>query len=304
MQKTVLLTGANGLLGQKLVNLLAGRDAVRLIASSSGPNRNVTREGYVYEPLDITDHAALNRLVTKYQPTHIINCAAMTNVDQCETDQERCRAINTDAVAEMVRICERDEIHLIHISTDFIFDGTNPPYREEDQGNPLSFYGQSKFDAEQAILKSNIDATIIRTVLVFGVVGDGSRSNIVLWAKGALEKGNPISVVNDQFRSPTLAEDLAEGVVLALMKDKTGIFHISGPEVMCITDIVRGVGEFWGLSTENMTETDSTTLNQAAKRPPATGFIILKAQTSLGYKPHTFQESLAIVDKQLQELNN
>lgn len=300
MQKTVLLTGANGLLGQKIVEKLATRTAVRLIATATGPNRNGVREGYVYEQWDITNRDRLVQLIEQYRPTELINCAAMTHVDKCESERERCWAINMEAVKMMAEVCDKHNIRLIHISTDFIFDGEEGPYAEDAEGNPLSYYGESKFEAEKAIESSGVLAAIVRTVLVYGVVSDGSRSNIVLWAKGALEKGGPINVVNDQFRSPTLAEDLAEGVILILMKDKTGVFHLSGPDQMCITDIVRGVGKYWGLPTDHMGEVDSKTLNQAAKRPPVTGFIILKAQTELGYKPLSFQDGLAVVDRQLK----
>ena len=302
--KTVLLTGANGLLGQKLVELLAGDPGYRLVATSRGDNRNLIRSGYEYESLDITNKERLSELFDQYQPDVVINSAAMTHVDKCEQDKEACIAINVTAVRLIAELCQEYKTKLVHVSTDFIFDGAEGPYDEEAKPNPLSFYGQSKLDAEKIVMDAGIPYAIARTILIYGVVSDMSRSNIVLWAKGALEKGDPIKVVNDQFRSPTLAEDLAVGIRLILEKDAEGIYNLSGGEQMCITDIVRGVADFWQLDASDMSEISSAELNQPAKRPPVTGFILDKANRELGYQPHTFAEGLAVVDQQLKLLQS
>jgi dTDP-4-dehydrorhamnose reductase len=299
MFKTILLTGANGLLGQKLVNRLSRRESITLIATSKGANRNPGYEGYIYESLDINDAEKWEELYEKYEPDEIIHTAAMTNVDQCESEREECWKQNVEALDLITNLCLKYGTRLIHVSTDFIFDGEAGPYNERAEGHPLSYYGQSKLKGEEIILESGINAAIVRAILIYGMVPHMSRSNIVLWAKGALEKQQPIKVVNDQFRSPTLAEDLADGILLVSMKNKSGIWHISGPEVMSILEIVQQVADFWGLDKSLITETDSSSLAQAAKRPPKTGFIILKAQTELGFKPHTFREGLAILDRQL-----
>src|SRR5690606_9134372 len=141
---------------------------------------------------DILDASRLRAAIAKHQPQVIVNTAAMTNVDACEQDPEGCRQLNIEAVATLVALCEEFGIHLIHLSTDFIFDGKDGPYTENAPPNPLSLYGQSKLDAEQLIQQSACKWTILRTILVYGVVADMSRSNIVLWAKGALEKGQPL----------------------------------------------------------------------------------------------------------------
>lgn len=297
--KTIVVTGANGLLGQKLVQKLARRDAVHLIATGIGPNRNPLEEGYVYEPMDITQPDQVRAIFAKYEPTELIHTAAMTNVDQCEQEQEACWELNVKAVETLVELCKEFETRIIHISTDFIFDGAAGPYTEKATPNPLSWYGKSKLEAENVILLAGIPHAIARTMLVFGVVADMSRSNFVLWAKQALEAGKPINVVNDQWRCATLAEDLAEGVILITMKDKGGIYNISGPDMHTIYEMVQMVADHWKLDHDLVTPVSSSTLNQPAKRPPKTGFIILKAQTELGYRPKTFREALNVIDKQL-----
>jgi dTDP-4-dehydrorhamnose reductase len=128
-----------------------------------------------------------------------------------------------------------------------------------------------------------------------------SRTNIVLWAKGALEKGNPIKVVNDQYRMPTLAEDLAKACLLAIEKKAQGIYHISGKDYMSVIEMVKRIAAFFKLDDSIIEETDSSTLNQAAKRPPRTGFVLDKAINELDYAPHSFEEGLAIVQKQLED---
>jgi dTDP-4-dehydrorhamnose reductase len=299
--KTIIVTGANGLLGQKLVLKLSRREAVQLIATGVGPNRNPMDEGYIYEQMDVCDPASMRAVFEQHEPTEVIHTAAMTNVDQCEREQDKCWALNVVAVQSLVDLCREFKARLIHISTDFIFDGAAGPYTEKAVPNPLSHYGKSKLEAERIVTTSGIPYAIARTMLVFGIVADMSRSNFVLWAKGELEKGKPINVVNDQWRCPTLAEDLAEGVVLMTMKDKNGIYNISGPDLHSIYDMVCMVADYWKLDKSLITAVSSDTLNQPAKRPPKTGFIILKAQTELGFRPRTFKESLQLMDKQLTD---
>ena len=127
-----------------------------------------------------------------------------------------------------------------------------------------------------------------------------SRSNIVLWAKGALEKGDPINVVDDQFRSPTLAIDLAKGCVLIADKQAKGVYHLSGKDLMSILELVNRVADFFNLDKSSITPIKSTTLNQAAKRPPKTGFLLDKAINELAYNPMSFEEGLGIVSEELE----
>jgi dTDP-4-dehydrorhamnose reductase len=154
--------------------------------------------------------------------------------------------------------------------------------------------------SEKLVEKSGLKWAIIRTILVYGVVDFMSRSNIVLWAKDALSKGKPINVVDDQFRTPTLAEDLSEGCVLTALKGATGIYHISGKDFMSIIELVRKVADFWQLDKSLIQPAKTATLGQPAQRPLKTGFIVDKARAELGYEPHSFTEGLAIVDKQLK----
>jgi dTDP-4-dehydrorhamnose reductase len=303
MGKKILITGSNGLLGQKLVYRLLNEPGVEVIATSKGANRLIKQDGYAYQSMDITNAQEVDAVINKFKPDVVINTAAMTNVDACETAIDECRKMNVDAVQYLIDAIKKQTTNaqLIHLSTDFIFDGKNGPYRETDiPYPPKSVYCESKLLSEKVVEKSGIKWAIIRTVLVYGVVDNMSRSNIVLWAKDSITAGKKINVVDDQFRTPTLAEDLAEGCVLAAMKGATGIYHISGKDFMDILQMVQRIADFWHLDKSLINPAKTSDIKQPAERPLRTGFILDKAIKELGYKPHSFEDGLAIVDKQIQ----
>jgi len=218
----------------------------------------------------------------------------------CEDEKHACDALNIDAVRYLADACEKIDAHLIHISTDFIFDGKAGPYTEQDKPNPLSYYGLSKLKSEQILEAHSVKWTILRTIIVFGVGENLSKGNIVLWAKGALEKAEPLNIIDDQFRAPTLAEDLADACILAANKKAYGVFNASGKDIMSIFEMVECIANYFGNDTSNLNRISTSTLNQKAGRPPRTGFILNKAIKELGYNPHSFKECLAIIDKQLK----
>lgn len=298
----VLITGSNGLLGQKLVKLLLDHE-VELVATSRGKNRiDYLPTSFEYCELDITNQNQVNEVIGKYLPDVVIHTAAMTNVDQCEQEQADCRKLNVDAVSYLVGACESTNAHFIHLSTDFIFDGENGPYREKDEPNPISVYGQSKLDAEHIVKASRCKWAILRTVLVYGITPGMSRSNLILWVKENLEHGEPLKIVDDQWRTPTLAEDLAMGCYLTAKKGATGIFNISGEEILTPYDMAKKTAGYFNLDFSLVTKVDASTFSQPAKRPPKTGFILDKAKNVLGYKPHSFEEGIKILNDQVQNI--
>lgn len=296
----ILITGSNGLLGQKLVQLIIEKGKDHLIATARGSNRLPLADTH-FRSMDVTNEADVLTVISEERPDVVIHTAAMTNVDQCETDQENCWELNVDAVSYLIKACEGVGAHLVHLSTDFIFDGESGPYDEEAQPNPVSYYGESKLAAEKLLIESKISYGIARTVLVYGIAYDMSRSNIILWVKKSLEDGKEIKVVDDQLRSPTLAEDLAMGCYLIAQKKAKGIFNISGKDLLTPYDMAVKTAEFFDLSMATMERADASTFSQTAKRPPRTGFIIDKAVNQLGYKPHSFEEGIAILQEQVSQ---
>ena len=304
--KKILITGANGLLGQKLVGLLTQQPDVELIATARGTNRLPHDSGYTYRPMDITDRQQVLDVIGETAPDVVIHTAAMTDVDKCEVQKDDCWAQNVQAVESLVDACRAVGAFLLHVSTDFIFDGTAGPYDETAEGNPISFYGWSKYAAEKVVMHSGqtgipIQWAIARTVLVYGIAHDMSRSNIILWVKKSLEDGKNIKVVTDQWRSPTLAEDLAMGCYLIADQKAEGIFNISGKEVLTPYDMAIKTADYFGLDKSLIAQADASTFTQVARRPPRTGFTLDKSRTVLGYDPHTFEEGIAVLAGQLSQ---
>ena len=297
MSCTILITGSNGLLGQKLVHLL--KEKYNVIATSLGSCLISNQSGFIYQSLDITNEYGIGKIFNMYRPKYVINTAAMTNVDACEDYKDLCDDINVKAVGYISKECEKYNSHLIHISTDFIFDGKNGPYDENDDANPLSYYGLSKWKSEQVLLKSNCKWAILRTIILYGTAENLERNNIVLWARKALKDGQELNIIDDQFRSPTLAEDLAKACYLVIEKEAIGVYNTSGKDIMSIYEMVERMADFYKCDKSQINRISSTTLNQKAKRPTKTGFILDKSIKELGYKPHSFEEGLTFLEKQL-----
>ena len=293
-KEIILVTGSNGLLGQKLTDLYLQKEHIQLIATGKGMNRHPSKEGYVYQEMDIIDPQNVREVLEKYKPSVVIHTAAMTQVDDCEFKKEECDSLNVIAVKHLAELSSEMTFHLVHLSTDFIFDGTKSMYTETDEANPLSHYGWSKLEAEKMVIENAKSWSILRTILVYGQVADMSRSNIILWTYNTLKDQKAAKVVYDQYRTPTLAEDLAQGCFLAADQKAQGIFNIAGEDYVSIIELVEKVANMYHFSTENIEKVSSDTLNQPAKRPPITGLNIQKAQQILGYKPHSLEEGIRI----------
>lgn len=291
----ILITGSNGLLGQKIVGQLKKRN-IEFLATSKGENRNTDCEDLNYVSMDICSEEEIAHVFHTFLPTHVIHTAAITNVDFCELNPKECQETNVFATKTLFEEAKKIGAHFQLLSTDFIFDGEKGNYKEEDIPNPLSIYAKSKVDAEQFLITDSYsNYSIVRTIIVYGVGNNLSRTNIVCWAKEALSKGQEMRIIDDQFRAPTWADDLAWACIRICELDKKGIYHISGPQTMSVFEIVERVAKYFGLSTETLIRTNSSTLNQPAKRPPKTGFDLTKSRNELGYSPKTLEETLRLI---------
>ncbi len=298
----ILITGSNGLLGQKLVGLLAQQAGVEVVATSRGPNKLAgLYPDARFVALDVTDAAQVRSVLAQEKPTHLIHTAAMTNVDECELNQDACWEQNVMAVAHLVAACAEHEVHLTHLSTDFIFSGEAGPLTETAEPNPVNFYGHSKLAAEHLVQASAGHWAIARTVLVYGVAHEYGRTNIVVWVRDSLRAGKSIKVVTDQWRTPTLAEDLAQGCWLLARQAAQGIYHLSGDELLTPYAMALRVADYFGLDKTLIEKVTASTFSQPARRPARTGFYIDKARQELGYQPHTFGEGIALIGTQTKE---
>ncbi|MCI1189939.1 NAD(P)-dependent oxidoreductase [Hymenobacter sp. DH14] len=295
----ILLTGSNGLLGQKLVARLHQEPGVELVATSRGPNKLAAHFPAVrFVPLDVSQAAQVQQVLAYERPTHVIHTAAMTNADECELHRAACWQHNVSAVQYLAAACAALGIHLTHLSTDFVFSGEAGPLAEDAVPAPVNFYGESKLAAEHAVQASPGRWAIARTVLVYGVAHNYGRTNLVLWVRDSLRAGRPIKVVADQWRTPTLAEDLAEGCWLLARQAAQGIYHLSGDEFLTPYDLALRVASQFGLDAALIERVEASTFSQPARRPARTGFLIEKARREFGYQPHSLADGMALVSRQ------
>ena len=288
----VIITGSNGLLGQSLLNLLLqDSTSYQVIGFSRGINRS-GRDDFEYVSIDLTNSKLLEENLLKFQPDFIINTAAMTNVDFCENNKIECDALNVGVVKTLVAMAAQIKAHVIHLSTDFIFDGIQGNYKETDAPNPLNYYGVSKLKSEEILKNATIDFTILRTILVYGEVLNMSRSNIVLWVKEMLENKKEITMVNDQFRTPTYVVDLAQACKISMDQRSKGVYNIASNTLLSIYEIAQQIGIVFGLDTSYIKAISTSTLNQIATRPMKTGFDLSKTKKELKFQTKPFTEDL------------
>jgi dTDP-4-dehydrorhamnose reductase len=294
MKLKVLITGANGLLGQHLTKLLIDKN-YQVVATSRGESRLPFQpsDNYTYHSMDIANAFDTYAVMNREKPDVVVHAAAMTQVDDCELQPEQCERINVQGTAQILTDAETFSSHFIYISTDFVFDGERGNYKEDDDTLPISLYGFSKLQAESMVQTSDIPFAIVRTCLVYGNLLKGTRSNIVSWVKDSLEQGKTIQVVSDHVRTPTYVEDLAKGIALIIEKKATGIYHISGKDWLTPYDIALKTAAKYNLDAGKIVKVDAATFKQPGRRPMKTGFNIEKARKELGFEPMTFDEGLS-----------
>jgi dTDP-4-dehydrorhamnose reductase len=274
---TVLVTGQNGQLGNELK-----------VLSASYPQYN-----YVFtdvEELDITDEEKVTEFFNQYKPAICINAAAYTAVDKAETDKELALKINAYAVGNLAENCSKINTRFIHISTDYVFDGTaSSPYKEDYPVNPVNFYGESKLKGEETALQKNPSTVIIRTSWVYSFFGN----NFVKTMLRLMKERESINVINDQFGSPTYAADLAAAImhIATRSADSGGIYHFSNEGMISWFDFAVAIKELAGLSC-NAKPIDTAGYPTPAKRPAYSVMDKEKIKSTFDIKLKDWKESL------------
>jgi len=288
----ILITGANGFLGYYLAEQLIAKK-ISVIATGRGECRLpfTHHVNFQYLSMDFTDPFSIHDVFENIKPDVVIHAGAMSKPDECETDQMLAYLVNVEGTVQLLINSADLKSFFIFVSTDFVFDGERGMYNEDDIPNPVNYYGRTKLEAEEAVKEYEFDWAIVRTVLVYGKNHSG-HNNILKIVKEKLEKGEVYSVVDDQLRTPTYVEDLAKGIVSIIEKKATGIFHLSGKDILTPYQMATKTAEYLGLKSSLIKKVTAANFTQPAKRPPRTGFIIDKARKELGYEPISFEEGL------------
>lgn len=284
----ILITGANGFLGYYLTDLLLENDH-EVIATGKGPCRHSFDHcsSFQYLPMDFTDPGSIRAVFENSRPDVIVHAGAISKPDDCEKDQWAAYQANVEGTISLLNEAEILKCFFIFLSTDFIFDGEKGMYREEDVPNPVNFYGKTKLEAEKAVKEYPFPWAIVRTVLVYGKPLSG-RGNILSVVKEKLQKGEAYSVFNDQVRTPTYITDLAWAIKTIIEKQETGVFHISGEDVLTPYEMACHTARILGFDESLIKKVTAAEFVQPARRPAMTGFNIEKAKRQLGFKPISF----------------
>lgn len=288
----ILVTGANGFLGQHLVKLLLS-NGFSVLATGRGPARLVQASAtpIPYQSLDFTSREETLAVFRDFQPDMVIHTAAMSKPDECALFPEQAYTVNVKGTLNLLEAGAVSKAHFIFLSTDFIFDGEKGMYLETDPPAPVNYYGETKWEAEKKVQAYPADWTIIRTVLVYGPNYSG-RKNIIDIVKEKLQQGEPYSVVDDQLRTPTFVEDLAGAILKLIEKKANGIFHVAGEDMLSPYAMACRVAAALALDSSLLKRVNASVFTEPARRPLKTGLNISKATTQLGYQPLSFDEGL------------
>ena len=290
MKQKILVTGSNGQLGKELKKISASFPQFEFIFLSK-------------EDLPIHHFEMARHYFNTYGPQYLINCAAYTAVDRAEQEKDRAFQVNAEAVGVLAAICKEHQCKFIHISTDYVFDGTaSVPYKEDSPTNPQSAYGASKLEGEKQVWQFNPDSIIIRTSWVYSEFG----KNFVRTMLKLLQEKDEINVVNDQLGSPTYAADLAEAILQIIetihhspLTIHRGIYNFSNTGVICWYDLAIAIKEITG-SKCKINPIPTSQYPTAAKRPAYSVLDTSKIKETFGIQLKDWKESLTSCLSHLQ----
>ena len=274
----------------------------RYVVYGFGSRRRSPVQGLLqqYVELDITDRTGVVGAVVALRPDWVINAAAMTDVDRCEDHPGRACDVNVEGVRHLVAGCEQCGARLVQLSSDYVFDGDAGPYTEMDEPNPMNVYGRTKLASERMLQKSGVEHVIVRTAVLYGCAPH-IRPNLVSWVRSALRRGETIRVATDLTSNPTLADDLAEGILTAIEKGAAGTFHMAGSDELSRYGFAQMVAREFRLDENLLVPALSTRLGLAAPRPRHSGLRSERARDELGHTFLSAKQGLRALRRQIAE---
>ena len=296
--KRLLIMGASGLLGSRLMEAAKGKYDVIGTYNPDADGKSFWR----LESLDIGSKEEVDGIVDRIAPDIVVLAAAMTNVDACERNPTLANRINASGPALVARACAKRGVGLVHVSTDYVFDGTkNRRYTEDDVVRPISVYGSSKLSGERSVLASHPEAVVARTAVLYGWNPIEGKENFVTWVLKKLRNGEKATLFEDQRVSPTFADDLSQ-VLLALAENRLkGIWHVSGPDCINRVECGRVIADVFNLDKNLIVSVKSNTVSLPAKRPMNSCLDVSKIEKQLNRKMVPFEEGLRRMRQQEQK---
>jgi len=289
----LLVTGANGLLGSALVRQATDAGHTTIAAYHSTDPGIGTKQ----IELDVTDESTVEELVTESRFDAIVNCAAMTDVDGCETAPDEAKAVNAVAPGRLAELSIKENTQFVHVSTDYVFDGTaDSPYTVDANPAPLQMYGRTKLAGEQAVLSTNPDSFVPRLSFIYGRHGATNElTGFPAWVRDQLQAGDPVPLFTDQSVTPTRAGQAAVTILDALNTNLSGLAHVAARS--CVTPFEFGKQLAQELSTDvSLLEQELTNdFDRAATRPSYTCLDVSKIETVLGRPQPTLNEDLDVL---------
>lgn len=297
LRKKVLITGANGLLGQRLVQTFGKEFEVH--GTGIKDHADVLFENYEYWRCDITNRKNMMALVKELHPSFVINAAAYTNVDASEEDREACWKVNVKGVENLAAAAKVVGAFMVQISTDYVFDGKEGNYTEKSKPNPLGYYGKSKLAGENVLIGDGVKFAIARTMVLYGT-GKNQKLNFATWLVQELGKGRSVNIVDDQFGHPTLADDLALAILKIVKQRNAGIYHVAGSECDSRYHFALKLAEIFDFDLNLIRPINTAELNQKAPRPLNSSFILDKLHNEVGFKLSDIENGLKKLKVQLE----
>ncbi|OGD54858.1 dTDP-4-dehydrorhamnose reductase [Candidatus Bathyarchaeota archaeon RBG_13_38_9] len=290
----ILVTGASGLLGSKIVRLATKKDHEIF----SGYFNNIPDHGQPIK-FDLQDKETIYHAITKIKPNVVIHCAALTDVDTCETNKTLTKKINIDGVKTIAEITSKLNSFLVFISTDYVFDGKQGNYRELDKTNPINYYGYSKLLGERIIAETNTDYLISRVSVIYGNKPASGKINFALWLINNLKNNRDVKILTDQFISPTFNTNLAEMLLEASEKRLKGIYHMAGASKVSRYEFAEKLADTFNLNKTLIKKVKLDDMNWKARRPKDTSLDISKAQKDLKMKPIKLDDALESLKEEI-----
>jgi len=301
VKKKLLVLGISGLLGSKLAKL-----ATDFEIFGTYNLRSIQIENAIISKLDISDFKQIDDLFNEIKPDFVINTTTLHNVDYCEKNPDESFLINSKAVKAIQENCTKIGSILVHLSTDYVFDGKQKtPYTEKDIPSPLSIYGKSKLEGEGFVSENHC---VIRPSVIYGwnslelsdkTSSSGKSINFAMWLLSKLNKGEDLKIVNDQFTTSTLADSLAEAILTIIKNSKGGIYHISGLSCESRFEFAIKLAMEFGHDINHIHSVDSSQFKQIAQRPAFSCLNCQKAINQFGLKLLSTEDSLKIMRKQI-----